>query len=280
MKGITVKSVLNKHRVRDKWFLDDYSINPYRGCGYGCRYCYLHGGRYGFKTLAVKINAADILRKELSRVAWRREYGYIALGTATEPWMKEESEYEVTRRCLEVILRYKFPVHALTKSPFILRDLDILGEIDRKAMLPDEFKEVPGRGVLITFSFSTLRDEVAAVFEPAAPKPSERLDALRMVKKRGFYAGAAFIPILPFVTDVEVEDMVATAASLNLDYVFFSPPTLYGGTRQLYLNTVKQHYPKLYRRYAELYHRSFPNKHYVKELYHRVADLCLSLIHI
>ena len=182
MREIYVKSVLNKHKKRDSWFLDDYSINPYTGCQYNCVYCYIHGSRYGRGgELAVKVNSPNILEKQLSRAKRLEGYGFISISSATEAWQPAEERYEVTRRCLEVIKKHRFPVHCLTKSPLILRDLDILEEIDERAILPDDLKIV-GRGVLITFSFSTLNPEISKIFEPGASSPLERLKALKEVK--------------------------------------------------------------------------------------------------
>ena len=146
VREVYVKTVLNRHRRRDPWFLDDYSVNPYMLCDYNCVYCYVRGSRYGAnmgESLAVKVNAPTILARELRRRAERREHGFIALSSATEPWMNAEAEYEVTRKCLRVILRYRFPVHCLTKSSLILRDLDLLGELDECAILPSSGETIP-----------------------------------------------------------------------------------------------------------------------------------------
>ncbi len=123
---ITAKSVLNKHKKRDEWFLDEYSVNPYYGCSFACVYCYTRGGKYG-KTpaqLSAKINAPEVLNRQLRRRASKGEYGFIAVGTSTEPYMPVEKELKLTRKILEVIRYYRFPVHILTKSDLVLRDID------------------------------------------------------------------------------------------------------------------------------------------------------------
>ena len=104
---IKVKSILNKHKKRDDWFLDDYSVNPYSGCSFNCIYCYIRGSKYGenmAKTLSVKINAPELLEKQLSRRAKRGEYGIIALSSSTEPYMPIEEKLKLTRKLLEIIL--------------------------------------------------------------------------------------------------------------------------------------------------------------------------------
>jgi DNA repair photolyase len=131
-----VKSILNKHKRRDDWFLDDYSVNPYEGCSFNCIYCYIRGSKYGenmAKTLSAKVNSPQLLGKQLSRRARKGEYGIIAFSSSTEPYMPIEEKLKLTRKLLEIILKYKFPVHILTKSKLVLRDLDLLKEIDKNA---------------------------------------------------------------------------------------------------------------------------------------------------
>jgi len=273
---VTVKSVLNKHRRRDEWFLDDYSLNPYYGCKFNCIYCYTRSSKYGgsWKGLAIKINAPIILEKELSRYARRGKYGFIALSSATEPWMIGiEDKYKVTRKCLHIILRYRYPIHCLTKSTLILRDLDLLREIDRNARLPPNLKDKLKHGVLITFSLSTLDKGISRIFEPGAPSPKERLKALEKIRDKDFLTGIAFIPILPFITDHELEDMAREARELNCDYVFFAPLTLYGESKRLYLKVIEEKFPELLTKYNELYRNRFsPPKWYTNRFYRKALE--------
>ena len=128
---IWVKSILNKHKKRDDWFLDDYSINPYSGCSFSCIYCYIRGSNYGenmAKRLSAKINAPEVLEKQLKRREKKGEYGIIAVSTSTEPYQKIEEKLNLTRKILKIILKYHFPVHILTKSTLVLRELDLLKE--------------------------------------------------------------------------------------------------------------------------------------------------------
>ena len=154
-----VKSILNKHKKRDSWFLDDYSINPYEGCGFNCTYCYIHGSKYGenlAEKIVIKKDAAAILDKQLANRAKKNEFGFIAVGSATDAYMQVEEEIGLTRELLQVILKHRFPVFISTKSELIKKDLDLLKQIDANAILPEDLKQNPGRGVIISFSFSTL----------------------------------------------------------------------------------------------------------------------------
>lgn len=280
MKEIFVRSVLNKHRKRDEWFLDDYSLNPYKLCSFNCIYCYIRGSKYGKnmrRELAVKVNAPMLLKRELARLSRRGMHGFIALSSATEPWMDVEEKYRVTRRCLEVILRHRFPVHCLTKSTLISRDLDLLKEIDERAILPRDLKGKLSHGVLITFSMSTLNEEVSRIFEPNAPRPTERLRTLQKVKEEGFFAGIAYIPVLPFISDSlnQLEGMIKTAKEYEADYVFVGALTLYGKGKELYYRVIENYFPELLSKYKQLYKSlSQPNKSYQRRLEIVVSKLC------
>jgi len=279
IKEIYVKSILNKHKRRDEWFLDNYSVNPYQLCQFNCVYCYIHGSKYGenmSKRLAVKINAPTVLEKELQRRARRKEYGFIALSSATEPWMYVEKRYEITRRCLEVIAKFKFPVHCLTKSTLILRDLDILEEINKNAILPEDLKGKLNCGILITISLSTLDEDIAKIFEPGAPKPKDRLNVLQRIKDEGFQAGIAYIPILPFISDdnEQLEEMICTAKDCNADYVFVGTLTLFGIGKRIYYDILENHFPELLPKYKQLFVFNQPNRDYQNKIEKIIKNMC------
>lgn len=177
-----VKSILNKHKKRDSWFLDDYSINPYEGCGFNCTYCYIHGSKYGenlAEKIVIKKDAASILVKQLANRARKNEFGFIAVGSATDAYVQVEEEIRLTKELLEVILKHRFPVFISTKSELIKRDIDLLKQIDANAILPEDLKQNPGRGVVISFSFFTLDEKLAKQIEPGAPPPQKRLETLK-----------------------------------------------------------------------------------------------------
>src|SRR5687767_14453246 len=119
---ILAKTILNKKKHRDQWFLDDYTINPYSGCSFNCLYCYIRGSKYGThmeEKLSVKINTLELLEKQLKNRAKKGQYGVIVLASATEPYLQFEKDYRLTRGILELILKYRFPVHIITKSSLV-----------------------------------------------------------------------------------------------------------------------------------------------------------------
>ncbi len=282
VREVYARTILNRHRRRDEWFLDDYSVNPYQLCDFNCIYCYIRGSKYGENMrhgLAVKINAPTLLRRELARRASKGEYGFIALSSATEPWMHIEEKYEVTRRCLEVIAKLRFPVHCLTKSTLILRDLDLLEEIDIGAVLPSDLVKI-GHGVFITFSLSTLDEKIAEIFEPYAPRPKERLETLQKVREEGFHAGVAYIPVLPFISDSnkQLEEMVKTAKEFQADYIFVGALTLYGVGKKLYYKVLEKIFPELVPKYKRLFRISNqPYRSYQLKLEEKARKLCEKL---
>src|SRR5687768_5102312 len=131
MKEITVKSILNKKKKRDSWFLDDYTLNPYEGCSFNCQYCYIRGSKYGenmSESLSVKINGGEVLDRQLAFRVKKDQFGIIALASATDPYIRAEERYRMTETFLKIILRHRFPLLMITKSELILRDLDLLKE--------------------------------------------------------------------------------------------------------------------------------------------------------
>src|SRR5882672_9052733 len=133
-REIQVKSILNKTKRRDPWFLDDYTINPYSGCSFNCLYCYIRGSKYGLhmeEKLGVKANALELLEKALTLRARNGQHGIIVLSSATDPYLQLEKNYRLTRQILELILKHRFPLHVITKSDLVMRDFDLLLEIER-----------------------------------------------------------------------------------------------------------------------------------------------------
>lgn len=265
-KEITVSSVLNRQKRRDDWFLCDYSMNPYESCQFNCVYCYVKGSKYGERMaegIAVKWNAPTIIDKQLKARAEKKEYGIIALGSATDPYMPIEEERQITRHCLEVILKRRFPVEVITRSPLILRDLDILKEIRERAVLPQDLKEKGIPGVIISSSFSTVDEQIAKIFEPGAPPPKARMEFLKECKEAGFFVGANFIPVLPYISDTEesLGAMVRMAKEHNLDFIFVGGLTLYGegsgDCKTKYFKALETHFPELVEKTKALFGGNF-----------------------
>lgn len=272
IKEIEVKSVLNKTKKRDTWFLDDYTFNPYQSCSYNCLYCYIRGSKYGTNlatSLSIKINAIELLEKQLRKRAEKGEYGFIVLSSVTDPYINIEKDYLLTRKALEIILKYRFPVHIITKSTMVERDFDLLQEINHQAILPEDLQSKLSGGTLITFSFSTVNDEIGKIFEPGAPKPSLRIETLRKTIQAGFHSGVSLMPLLPFITDTteHLEKLFSTFKNCETNYVMPATLSVYGNgktaSKTLVLNAIRKHFPELETRYLKY----FSNSHQLPEYY-------------
>ncbi|MFH0864112.1 MAG: radical SAM protein [Candidatus Gottesmanbacteria bacterium] len=258
-------------------------MNPYSGCLFNCLYCYIRGSKYGTnmaKTLSVKINAPEILEKELQKRAEKKEFGIITLSSSTDPYQPIEKELKITRKLLKVILKYKFPLEIATKSTLVLRDFDVLREIDKQAILPDELSKID-HGVIITCSISTLDEKLARILEPGAPSPRERMETIKKCKQKGFFVGINYIPVLPFISesDKQIEIMVKTAKDYGADFVFIGALTLFGkdpaDCKTLYYEFLRKYYPELIQKYKSLYRIFFaPPKDYQKSLKEKAKVFC------
>jgi DNA repair photolyase len=262
---ILVKTLLNKTKRRDSWFLDDYTINPYSGCSFNCLYCYIRGSKYGFnmeEKLSVKSNAVEVLEKQLHNRAKKNQHGIIVLSSATEPYLQIEQETLLTRKILELILRYRFPVHIITKSDLVLRDLDLLQEINNNAILPPDLRDQLSHKVFITFSFSTLEAGIAKIFEPGATLPEKRLQALKSVLEKGFRSGVSLMPLLPYITDTgeNLEYMFKVFKDAGVNYIFPASLTLFGNgqgdSKTLMLRAIDKHYTHLKEKYQRFFSHS------------------------
>ena len=279
-----VRSILNKHKKRDSWFLDDYSVNPYEGCGFNCTYCYVHGSKYGenlAEKIVIKKDAAAILDKQLGNRAKRNEFGFIAVGSATDAYMHVEEEVGLTKELLQVILKHRFPVFISTKSELIKRDLDLLKQIDENAILPEDLKQNPGRGVIISFSFSTLDEKLAKQIEPGAPGPQKRLEALKFFSDNGFLCGVNAMPLLPYISDTEeeIERIVAAAKQYGANYILIAGLTLFGNdegdSKKLVFRFLRDYYPDRLEKYEKMYESVYYSSwQYQQELKKRGEALC------
>jgi DNA repair photolyase len=283
VKEIKAASLLNKHKKRDYLFLGNYTLNPYAGCSMGCIYCYTRGSKYGGDhgdEVAQKINGVYILKKQLKNRLRNGERGLIVLGSASDPYPTVEKELRLTRQILGIIKRYRFPVHVCTKSSLILRDLDILEDIGKTSVLPNDLEKLKS-GVIISFSFSTLDKDIAQIVEPGAPSPIERLETMKKCSQAGFKTGIINMPVLPFLSDSEedIGRIISTSKEYGAKYVIYGGLTLFGDgpkdCKTLYYNFLNKYYPDLLMEVEKLFRGSFaPSKRYQADLskrFHRMS---------
>src|SRR5512136_395368 len=189
-REIQAKVLLSSSKHPDPWFGIRYTMNLYRGCQHQCIYCDSRSECYQieeFSDILVKANAIEVLRKEL---AHKRIKGTIGTGSMNDPYMPLEAERRLTRQALEVIAEFRFPVHVITKSDLVLRDMDLLKEISRVY-------------AAVTFTITTYDDGLSKMLEPGAPVSSRRLAAMQTLSAAGILTGVALMPVLPFIEDTE-----------------------------------------------------------------------------
>jgi DNA repair photolyase len=256
---IGCKSVLN--RVPGMPF--EWSINPYRGCFHRCVFCYARRTHTFLEktglddwgsTIFVKTNAASVLRSELAKPAWRGDK--VVIGTATDPYQSAEGRYRITRAILIELARARTPAHIITRSPLVIRDIDVLQNLAR----------VAGAGV--AFSLPTLDAELAKKIEPTVAPPAQRLRAMRTLANAGIRTGIAIAPVLPFLSD-GIDDLRAVyeaAANNGASFAWDSVLNLGDVARDSYFEFLQKHYPELVGRYNALYAGRYANGTYARTI--------------
>jgi len=265
---IECKSAINRVHAGNMPFR--WTLNPYRGCQHACTYCFARGtheflgydaGRDFETRIVVKVNAPEMLRRDLSRPGWGREL--IAIGTACDPYQPAELKYSLTHRLLKVMRDFANPVSIVTKSPHIVRDADVLEQLSQVADLT------------VNFSISTLDEEVWKRIEPATARPSKRLQAMRLLAERGIRCGVLLAPILPGLTDDpdDLERVVEAAREHGASYVHDNVLYLKPGTKEWFMPFLREAYPHLSERYAKYYRGAYAPRTYTQDVHRTLEGL-------
>jgi DNA repair photolyase len=243
-REIQARSLLSHVKQPDTWFGLYYNMNLYRGCQHQCIYCDSRSECYqieDFNTeVLVKANAIELLRKELKS---KRVVGTIGTGSMNDPYMPLEAEIRLTRRALEVIAEYGFPVHVITKSDLVVRDVDLLKQISRAY-------------AAVTFTITTCDDDLAKKVEPGAPTPLRRLAAMKALAENGLLTGVTMMPILPFIEDDEqnITAIVRMAHENGASYILPAfGMTLRDRQRAYYYEKLNRYFPGLRGRYQKAF---------------------------
>lgn len=249
---IEAKSILRKSKKIDSWFMSYYGMNIYRGCVHDCVYCDGRSEKYQVhgnfaEEIAIKINAIEILNRELNPERKRKPFkrGYILLGGGVaDSYQPAEEEYEMIHKVLQIIEKYNFPVHILTKSILVRRDLDILKRIHKK------------NGVLVSFSFSSMNKKLCNIFEPGVPSPGMRLALIKYLRNQGIPSGIFLMPVIPFLSDSPkmIEQVFLNASKVGVQYIIFGGMTLKEGRQKDYfMEVLRKNYPELENEYEMIY---------------------------
>jgi DNA repair photolyase len=230
----------------------EWSLNPYMGCVHRCTFCYVRAfelradrpsdERYG-RSIRVKTNVAEVLRRELSRPSWVPSP--IAIGAATDPYQPAEGRYRLTRSCIEVLRDAANPFSIITRGPMIVRDLDVLTAAARSAK------------VGVTFSIPTLDSDIWRRTEPGTAPPHQRLRALTQLVDAGLQVGVGMAPILPGLSDKPelLAEVVRAARAAGATGVWANLLYLKPGTKEHFLSALERDWPELLPEYERLYAR-------------------------
>ena len=243
-------------------------MNIYRGCTHGCIYCDSRSKCYqfthSFEDIEVKQNAPELLEKALKS---KRKKCMIGTGAMSDPYMHCEKDLQLTRKCLEIILQYGFGAALQTKSDLILRDIDLLSEINKSAKC------------VVQITLTTYDDELCSILEPNVCNTKRRIEVLEIMQKRGIPTVVWLTPILPFINDTTdnisaiLNECIRTGVKGIID--FGMGLTLREGDREYYYEALDKHFPgmkeKYIRRYGNAYELPSPN---TKELRALFQDIC------
>ena len=228
----------------------EWSLNPYTGCAHRCTFCYVRAfelradrpadDRYG-RSIRVKVNVADVLRRELARASWRG--GSVAVGAATDPYQPAEGRYRLTRACIVELARARTPFSLITRGPMVRRDIDVLVEAASRAK------------VHVTLSIPTLDDDVWRTTEPGTAPPRRRLETVRLLAEAGIDTGVALAPILPGLSDdpALLGEVVREAREAGASGVWANVVYLRPGTREHFLAALERDWPALVPEYERLF---------------------------
>jgi DNA repair photolyase len=266
---INTRSILNRCNVPRMPF--SWTVNPYRGCEFACKYCY---ARYTHEFMElrdplafeqkiyVKQNVTAQLRRDMKRV--KREE-MIAIGTATDPYQPAERRYEVTRSILEEFENYEgYDIGIVTKSNLVVRDADVLRRIGEK------------NKIHVNLTVTTLDYRLAHILEPRAPRPDLRLVAVRDLNNAGVPAGVICAPVLPGINDAvkDLDALVKAVKDHNGQYIYANPLFLKPCSASVFLPFLEKEFPHLVTKYRERY----GEKAFVSEAYRkRISELMKKL---
>ena len=246
---VHAKSILNRvpeaSQVPFRW-----TINTFRGCSHACTYCFarpthefldMNAGRDFEREIIVKVNAPELLRAELARRTWKGEH--VALGTNTDPYQWVEGRYELMRGIWRALADARNPCSVLTKSPLLLRDLDLMTELN----------EVTDFSAAL--SIPTLEPKAWRATEPRTPNPYARMEAVATLSAAGIRTGVLVAPLMPGINDspAQVREVVKLATEAGADYITGLALHLRRGVREVFMEWLADAHPELVPRYEELY---------------------------
>ena len=266
MEFIKAKTILTKVKDGSTWYGVDYNMNLYRGCPHGCIYCDSRSNCYHIDKFDIprgKENALNILEKELIK----NKRGVVGIGSMSDTYNPMEIKYEQTRKALELINKYKYGVSIDTKSELILRDLDLLKEINKN------------NNVIIKITITTPNDELSKIIEPNVCVSSKRFKTIKTLSENGIFVGIMMNPVLPFITDKEedIKNLVKLAYQNGAKFIqTYMGMTLRENQRDYYYEKLDIYFKGLKDKYINYYGNKYncpvPNYKKIYEVFKKECE--------
>jgi len=251
-KQIHVNTAINVITQKDNLFHGNYTIDPYQNCEFSCSYC-----DSSFDSIIyVKTNIIEILKKELNKL----KKGRIIIGSVHDPYQKIEKKYKLTRDVIKIIKKNNFSCHILTKSDLILRDIDLLKSMDS----------------IVTISIISNKSTIINNFEKNVSITKKRFKTVKKLNENGIKSGIAIIPILPYIVDEELEELIKYSKKNNAQYVLSKHLELKGDQKNIFFKNLENNYPNLLNKYKKLYQNSYiPKDDYINDFTKKIGRYCL-----
>lgn len=260
IKELRVKSAIHFH---DSKFASNWDLNIYRGCEHKCKYCfaqYSHkylneGNSEFFGDIFVKTNVAEVLDKELNKKSWKPT-NILNICGVTDCYQPIEEKYQLMREVLKVLIKHKQSVFILTKSPLILRDIDLIKELSDVAY------------VNIAFTITTLDENIRQKIEPNVKPSIERLLVLKEFSKINCKTVVMLMPIIPYLTDTtkNLENIFKTSKEYGCDFLLSAPLNMRGFVKTNFYDFLKQEFPATYQKIQKLYKGAYSCREYNEKL--------------
>lgn len=250
-RTISQDSILKIITKKDKLFGGDYCIDTYQNCEFGCKYC----DSSIDKVIYVKLDADKILEKKLRNI----KKGVIIVGSVNDPYQKSEEKHEITKKVLKIIKKYEFSCHILTKSNLILRDIDLLKDMD----------------CLVTISLISLNETITQIFEKNVMSTKYRLKTVEKLVNNGIKTGVALIPLIPTIIDTELDKIVKISEKYKAQHFLHKFLELKGDQKELFLKIISTNYPLLLSKFKELYKDRYQLEWTIVDKYNqKISNLC------
>jgi DNA repair photolyase len=256
---ITCQSIINRSGIPGL----DYTINPYLGCQHGCVYCYArfmtrfsnHQGEWG-SFVDIKVNASEVLKKQIPKM----QPGLVCLSTVTDPYQPFEKKYQLTRQILTTLTAYHFPISILTKSDLVLRDMDILNQLNRNACE-------------VGFSIAFWDEKIQSAFEPNSPAVGKRIKALKELHSQNIKTWIFIAPILPILTQQTLSELLNEINGF-VDYILVDKLNIKCGNWRGISKRLNTHFPELTTEWKNILFHKEKRLAYNETIYRQISDYC------